>query len=173
MGVFEKNAAELERLNEEVKHAFLLRSQSAAHMLAWEGACRAFHTSYDALAFPGGLAREFSLLAVGDETAIEMAVRFLEANPRYFRSGYHKEDILRLLRKLPLTDGQLSRLRALVLERIKGRPVREVRAFCRLAPRIADKELIEEIVRIATTGNRAAVRQAQWAIQCIKSSQRE
>jgi hypothetical protein len=171
MGVFEANAAELERLHDEVKHAYLLRSQSAAHMLAWEKACRAFHTSYDALAFPGGLAREFSLLAAGDETAIEMAVRFLEANPRYFRSGYHKEDILRLLRKAPLADGQLSRLRELVLERIRGRPVREVRAFCRLAPKIANKEFAEELVRIASTGNRVAVRQAQWAIQCIKSSQ--
>jgi hypothetical protein len=112
------------------------------------------------------------LLAAGDETAIEMAVRFLEANPRYFRSGYHKEYILRLLRKAPLTDGQLSRLRELVLERIRGRPVREVRAFCRLAPKIANKEFAEELVRIASTGNRVAVRQAQWAIQCIKSSKR-
>lgn len=33
------------------------------------------------LNMPGGIAREFESLKAGDPTAIEMAVRFLEADP--------------------------------------------------------------------------------------------
>ena len=41
------------------------------------------------LNMPGGIAREFESLKAGDPRAIEMAVRFLEAAPWYFRAGYH------------------------------------------------------------------------------------
>ena len=68
---------------------------------------------YDQLAFPGGLTKQFELLEAGDPEAIEMAVRYLEADPWYFRSGYYKADMLRFLRKHPLSDDQSARLRAL------------------------------------------------------------
>jgi len=58
--------------------------------------------------------REFELLRVGDITAIEMAIQFLEANPWYFRSGYHKADILKMLRKHLLSDDQSARMRNLI-----------------------------------------------------------
>jgi len=85
-------------------------------MAAWKEAARVFHESYDRLAFPGGIAREFELLKAGEPTAIEMAVCFLEADPWYFRSGYHKADFLRLLRKHPLSDDQCARLRDVILK---------------------------------------------------------
>lgn len=90
MNVFEANAAELEKLREKVDEMFRERSKSPEHMAAWQEAARAFHTAYDKPAFPGGLSSEFELLRVGDVTAIEMAIQFLEANPWFFRSGYTK-----------------------------------------------------------------------------------
>ena len=62
-----------------------------------------------------------------------MAIKFLEANPWYFRSGYHKADILKMLRKHALSDDQCARMRKVVLERVRGRPVREMRAYARFA----------------------------------------
>jgi hypothetical protein len=128
MNVFEANAAELEKLRERVDEMFRERSKSPEHTAAWQEAARAFHTVCDKLAFPGGLSREFEQLRVGDLTAIEMAIRFLEANPWFFRSGYYKADILKLLRKHPLSDEQCARMRNVILERVRDRPVREMRA---------------------------------------------
>jgi len=61
----------------------------------------------------GRLNREFELLRVGDITAIEMAIQFLEANPWYFRSGYHKSRHPQMLRKHLLSDDPIRRMRKL------------------------------------------------------------
>jgi hypothetical protein len=89
MNAFDANAAELEKLRERVDETFRQRGKGPERV-AWEEAARAFHAAYDKLAFPGGLSRELELLKVGDVTAIELAIQFLEANPWYFRSGFTK-----------------------------------------------------------------------------------
>jgi len=139
-------------------------------MADWKKAARAFHESYDTLAFPGGITRQFELLKTGDPEAIEMAVRFLEADPWYFRSGYHKADLLKLLRQQPLTDDQCARLRSLILERVRGRPVRETRAYCRFAPKVTNAGFESEVTTIAQHSNRTAARHAQWILDCLKSA---
>ena len=170
MNVFEANAAELEKLRKKVDEMFRQRSQSPKHEAAWREAARAFHAGYDKLAFPGGLSREFELLKVGDATAIEEAVRFLEADPWYFRSGYHKADILKMLGKHPLSEDQCARMRELILKRVRGRPVREVRAYARFAPKVNTPQFEAEIIKIAKNSNRLAVRHAQWVLDCLKSA---
>jgi hypothetical protein len=170
MDVFEANAAELEKLRERVHAMFRERSKSPEHMSAWEEAARAFHTAYDKLAFPGGLSREFELLRAGDVTAIEMAIQFLEADPWFFRSGYYKADILKLLRKHPLSDEQCARLRKVILERVRDRPVRELRAYARFAPKVTTPPFEAEITNIAENANRHAARHAQWVLDCLKSA---
>ena len=168
--VFEANAAELERLRERIDEAFRERSKSAEHEARWEEATRIFHAAYDKLAFPGGLQREFELLGVGDATAVEMAIQFLEANPWYFRSGYHKADILKTLRKQQLSDDQCDRMRRVILERVLDRPFREMRAYARFAPRVSTPQFEAEIIQIAGNANRHAVRHAQWVLDCLKSA---
>jgi hypothetical protein len=137
MNVFEGNAAQLEKLRERVDEMFRERNKSPEHTAAWQEAALAFRTEYDKLAFPGGLSKEFELLRVGDVTAVEMALRFLEANPWFFRSGYYKVDILKLLRKQPLSDEQCARMRKVILEPVRDRPVRETRAYARFAPKVS------------------------------------
>jgi hypothetical protein len=170
MNVFEANAAELEKLRERVDEMFRERSKSPEHTAAWQKAALAFRTEYDKLAFPGGLSREFDLLRVGDATAIEMAIRFLEANPWFFRSGYYKVDILKLLRKHSLSDEQRARLRKVILERVRDRPVREIRGYARFAPKVSTPEFEAEMTNIAENANRHAARHAQWVIDCLKSA---
>jgi len=170
MSIFEANAAELEKLRERVHEMSRERSKSPEHTTAWREAALAFHTEYDKLAFPGGLMREFELLRAGDVTAIEMAIRFLEANPWFFRSGYYKVDILKLLRKHPLSDEQCARMRTVILERVRDRPVREMRAYARFAPKVSTPQFEAEITSIAESANRYAARHAQWVIDCLKSS---
>ena len=149
INVFETNAAELEKLRERVLEMSRERGKSPEHNAAWQEAALAFHAQYDKLAFPGGLTKEFELLRAGDVAAIEMAIRFLEANPRFFRSGYYKVDILKLLSKNPPSDEQCIRMRNVILERVRDRPVREMRAYARFAPKISTPEFEAEIINIA------------------------
>ena len=168
MGVFEANADELQKLHQRVHEEFRRRSESSERMAAWTEAARCFHESYDRLAFPGGIAREFELLKAGDPTAIEMAVRFLEADPWYFRSGYHKANFLRLLRKQALSDDQCARLRHVILKHVHGRPLREVRAYCRFAPKVTNAAFEEAVMSLVQDSNRRVARAAQWILHCLK-----
>ena len=170
VGVFQTNAAELERLRERVHKMSRERAKSPGHKAAWQEAARAFRESYDKLAFPGGLGREFELLSIGDAAAIEMAIRFLEANPWYFRSGYYKADILKILRKHSLSEDQCDRMRKLILERVRGRPVREMRAYARFSAKVSTPQFEAEIMDIAENANRHAARHAQLVLQCLKSA---
>jgi hypothetical protein len=65
-----------------------------------------FHARYDLLAFPGGYAsREVrARILNGDFAAIEAAICFLEVRPYFFRSGYMFKDLLRALKRAPLTQ---------------------------------------------------------------------
>jgi hypothetical protein len=172
VNVFETNALKLEKLRERVAETFRKRGEDTESISAWHEATRAFHSAYDELAFPGGLNREFELLNAGDSTAIEMGIQFLEADPRYFRSGYHKEDILKILRKHALNADQCKRMRKLIVDHVRGRPTREMRAYARFAPTVTTPQFEAEIVSIAHNANRNAARHAQWVTECLKSSKK-
>ncbi len=170
MNVFESRAAELERLNERLLELSRHRRESPEATAAWREAARAFHANYDRLAFPGGLAREFERLRNGDPEAIELAVRYLEANPWYFRSGYHKAEMLKFLKRNPLSEGQCARLRKVILDRVRGNPVREMRAYCRLAPRVADEQFEAELLAINQKSNCHAARGAGWVLEYLRAA---
>src|SRR5205807_7166508 len=115
LNVFEANAAELRRMKEAAEAAWLRRGEGDLQLKVWREALERFHSAYGELAFPGGIEKAFLLLVKNDPEGIEMAVRFLEADPWYFRSGYIKADVLRLLRASPLTEEQRKRLRQVIL----------------------------------------------------------
>lgn len=171
MNVFESSAAELNKLHARMHELARRRSESDDAKAAWREAAEAFQTNYDRLAFPGGLASEFERLRNGDAEAIELAVRYLEANPWYFRSGYHKADILKTLKRSRLTPEQCARLRTIILHRVREKPVREMRAYARLAPQVTNKEFESELLTITEHSNRHAARNAGWVLQCLKSAE--
>jgi hypothetical protein len=170
MNVFDSSAAELEKLNERVLELSRRRKDSPEATAAWREAAQAFHANYDRLAFPGGLAREFELLRNGDREAIELAVRYLEANPWYFRSGYHKAVILKFLKRHPLTQEQCARIREVILERVRGKPVREMRAYGRIAPRVTNEQFEAELLAINEKSHRDAARSAGWILEYLRAA---
>lgn len=54
-----KNAQTITQLRKNIKDTFLKREKDPQ---TWHTACRIFHKSFDALAFPGGLEHGLSLL---------------------------------------------------------------------------------------------------------------
>jgi len=167
--IFEHNAQALRSLHNEIEVTFADRNRNEEHYQLWAQACQRFHSSFDRLAFPGGLEQELSLLKRGDAQAIEMAVRYLEANPWFFRSGYIKEELLQRLKRVALSENQRERLRVVIVERINNGSGREFRRYCKLAKALMNSTF-EAKVRQAMMSNDVNVsRRAGWVMNSLNS----
>lgn len=140
---------------------------------AWEAACRRFHAEYDSLAFPGGLSQAFARLGAGDPEIIEQVVQFLEADPYYFRSGYHKVEMIKQLCRRPLSPDHKKRLQQVVLSQIRDHDKREFRAYCRLATHIVDPEFQKQIADMASASRALVPRHARWVLEYLKLAQNQ
>lgn len=61
--------------------------------------------------FPGGYAKVFEQIQVGDGSAIEFGLVFIEVQPYYFRSQYHRTALIRMLKHARLSSLQAERLK--------------------------------------------------------------
>jgi hypothetical protein len=157
----ESAAARLRELNEAITRGSVKRDD------AWADACKEFHQSYDALAFPGGLDNEISGLKSGDASSIEMAVTFLEVDAMFFRSGYIKEELLTRLKNADLTSSQVQRLSAAILNVVDDRDCREFRRYCQLARRLNSSDLANNLRARADAGDANIARRARWVLDAI------
>ena len=80
-GIFESNATRLRELQVAVTAAHRRRKEGAEELEIWKEAARSFTSAFDTLAFPGGLEKAMAALKARDPGTLEMAVRFLEADP--------------------------------------------------------------------------------------------
>lgn len=70
--------------------------------------------------------------------AVDRALAFLEADPRYFRSGYAKQRILRRLANLPMTGDERARACTLIVRYVDRGASGALREVRRVARRKAD-----------------------------------
>ena len=166
--VFESNAARLRELHAAIKTTCKKRDEGVRQRQAWEAACRSFHESFNRLAFPGGLGEAMQSLKAGNLASLEMAVRFLEADPRFFRSGYIKADLIRHIRKAQLSNEQRMRLQQVVLTRIQGQDAREFRSYCHLARAIADADFERQVVELAASPVSSISRHVKWVLAQLR-----
>jgi len=61
--------------------------------------------------FPGGYAKFFEQIQAGDGSAIEFALVFVEVQPYYFRSQYHRTRLIRMLKHARLSSAQADRIK--------------------------------------------------------------
>jgi hypothetical protein len=113
-----ENANELVRLHALIHETYRNRGEGALQRAQWQAACDEFHAQYSDLAFPGGYEGALDRISSGEPLAMEAGLCFLECRPYFFRSGYMYKDILRRLKRAPLSELQASRLR-LIQERLK------------------------------------------------------
>jgi hypothetical protein len=97
-------------------------------------------------------------LLAGEPDAINSIIDFLEVDVAAFRCGYAKQDYLRRLKTIPLTDQHQARLRQYGL-RLCATPAhrREIREAARLMIRVADQDFVNQL-RALTTGSNESVR---------------
>jgi len=100
----------------------------------------------------------------------EAAITFLEVNPRYFRSGYDKAQLLRYLKRADLSPKHKQRLQAVLLD-VVGRPSGvEFRQYCQLASRLASKELASALSKLVKSEDEGVCRQASWMLEHVEAA---
>jgi Leucine Rich repeat len=119
-------------------------------------------------AYPSGFWERLNLLQHGDLRGLETAVRFLEADPWLFRSGYVKERILRRLRRISLSEEYRSRLRHVILQVIQGQDRREFREYCRLARIVDTPAWRETVLALLDHENLVVRRHAMWVLDALR-----
>ena len=144
---FAARVAELNRLHKLVHKSSELRwrTQKAEDIARWENAVRAWK-AYSGFGedtkFYFFESRDFlSALASGDADAKESAIRFLEFDPYYYRSGYIKSKLLVRLKNIKLSASEVKRLQKVICNAIVSQPPKcEFKYYARLLKNVGTPE---------------------------------
>jgi hypothetical protein len=153
-----RRAAVLQRTSEEVHSTVVVRGDSVEASAAWERATRRHREAFEAM-YPDAFWADVRRLAAGEHDAVEPALVFLETDPWCFRSGYVKDELMRLLARHELALDERERLESVLLAVDVG-DRREFRRSCRLASRIKTPRLRQELGRRLVVEDRGVARRA-------------
>ncbi len=137
--------AELTRLAHALNEAFRRRGESKSAWAAWQAAaerCR----RYESPVFELWSDEARDGILQGKGAWREGAMRYLDLSPRFFRSGYLRDRLCRLLKQCELSERERGELRRILLENLVRRPsTGRFRHDCQLAARWADDEFMVRI----------------------------
>ncbi|MCA9805302.1 MAG: hypothetical protein KC777_25205 [Cyanobacteria bacterium HKST-UBA02] len=137
-----------------------------AEMAVWEQAASLFHQSIRE-AFPDGFWESLEALSKEDISGLETAIKFLEDDPYFFRSGYIKADILKYVRRVRLSASDAKRLRRVVIAAIKVGDRREFRWYCKLARRVESPAFRNDIEQLLHHDDEGVRRRARWVLAAM------
>ncbi|MBY6141881.1 hypothetical protein KUV26_20795 [Leisingera daeponensis] len=155
----------LNELHERIHSTFKERDRSEAHKRTWEDACSDFHSFRSEI---NSFMDEVSSKRLSEDTQTRQFVfDFLSVDPIYSRSGYEKENLLRLLKPLELIDEEKEVLRQTILRRIRNGALREFRRFCQLIPKIKNEAFVSELRKEAKSTDAQIQRRAAFALEYV------
>ena len=98
--------------------------------------------------------RDFlSALASGDADAKESAIRFLEFDPYYYRSGYIKSKLLVRLKNIKLSASEVKRLQKVICNAIVSQqPKCEFKYYARLLKNVGTPEFRQKLQALPVPG---------------------
>lgn len=119
-------------------------------------------------AYPPGFHANFESFKKGNLHVLDIYVRFLEADPWFFSSGYAKANILRVLKRLDLPKIYRERLRRVIVKVVIERDRRELRSYRGLSLRIMSDDLERELRALAEHHTDPNVRRrARWVLDGV------
>ena len=156
---FTAKVSELNRLHKSLHELSDLRwrTQKAEDVAHWENAVRAWK-EYSGFGedtkFYFFESRDFlSALASGDADAKESAIRFLEFDPYYYRSGYIKSKLLVRLKNIKLSASEVKRLQKVICNAIVSpQPKCEFKYYARLLKNVETPEFRQKLQALPVTG---------------------
>ena len=158
---FPAKVAELNRLYKLVNDLSDLRWESgkAEDIARWEKAVDDWK-EFSGFGYPGSKFYLFenvdflAELSAGDAEARKTAVKFLEFDPYYYRSGYIKSKLLVRLKNIRLSDSEAERLRQVVCNAIVSRqPKSEFKYYARLLKNIGTPEFYQRLQNLSVPEN--------------------
>ncbi len=171
--------AEYGRAAAEAQHLFKKASWlaqrfpvNADYTAAVKAARQLWDTAMQA-AYPPGFWEDVQKLRAGDAAGLEAAIRFLEADPMFFGTGYEKAMLIRAIKPSMLTPSDIRRLQSVILSLVDRRDERDFRAFCRLARKVDEPELREGLAQRLTSHNPDTSpaldvrRRARWVLEAL------
>jgi hypothetical protein len=160
----------LTRANVELKDAAGFRDWGERHYREWAEAAELFHAAGAAM-YPDEFEDAMAGLAgtPAPAQAAETAIVFLEADPWCFRSGYTKQEILRKLRRHPLTPEQKQRLANALLRYVDVGDRRELLDACKLARHHPTQELRSQLKSRLGSQDGDVARRALLMLNSIRS----
>jgi len=135
-----KNSLELHRLDEARKSAGAANNPLFSNGYIYS------------LIYPGGL-EMFRRVKEQDPYAIEVAIRFLIADPRHDSSGYLKQDLWRHLAHCNLSISNQNQLERAALNYLKRRITREFWNMCKTMSRLGRTGFWIKVSDVAQAGN--------------------
>ena len=156
---FTAKVSELNRLHKSLHELSDLRwcTQKAEDIARWENAVRAWK-AYSGFGedtkFYFFESRDFlSALASGDADAKESAIRFLEFDPYYYRSGYIKSKLLVRLKNIKLSASEVKRLQKVICNAIVSQPPKcEFKYYARLLKNVGTPEFRQKLQALPVPG---------------------
>ena len=156
---FTAKVSELNRLHKSLHELSDLRwrTQKAEDIARWENAVRAWK-AYSGFGedtkFYFFESRDFlSALASGDADAKESAIRFLEFDPYYYRSGYIKSKLLVRLKNIKLSASEVKRLQKVICNAIiSQQPKCEFKYYARLLKNVGTPEFRQKLQALPVPG---------------------
>ncbi len=131
-----------------------------------EAARRLFYAAMEA-AYPPDFEEDYRKLRQGDASGRETAIRFLEADPFFHRSGYVKALLVRALKPPMLTPSDQVRLQGVVLSLVDRRDDRDFRTFCKLARKVDGPGFKEQLMQRLENPDLDIRRRAGWVLDAL------
>jgi hypothetical protein len=132
----------------------------------WRETVAAFRDAYVTW-YPPGFDEARERLRCGDASGLEVVLRFLEADPYFFRSGYLKGDLIRCILRLDLSQSDAQRLCSVVLRVVDTANHYEFRWYRRLARKVDSPPLRRGLAERLDGRDPDARRRARWVLEAL------
>lgn len=158
------------KLGQEVEAA--RRSCVARGKPGHEEAAKRFHLACAAV-WPPDFFEMLEACRRGEARGLNTVLDFIEACPRFFRSGYTLDRALRFVARPPRTAVQTHRLQQIVLQAV-GRELRlPFRNISKVARAVDAPSLRKDLTALASSDDPVSVRRAQSLLQTLQGSSDE
>ena len=157
---FTAKVSELNRLHKSLHDLSDLRwrTQKAEDVARWENAVRAWK-EFSGFGYPETKFYFFenqtflAALSAGDADAKESAIKFLEFDPYYYRSGYIKSKLLVRLKNIKLSASEVKRLQKVICNAIVSQPPKcEFKYYARLLKNVGTPEFRQKLQALPVPG---------------------